>query len=57
MPRRRVLTEVQLEDLLALPADEAGLIRHWTLNGTDRAAVERRRGAHNQLGFALALPS
>ncbi len=39
MPRRRVLTEAQLDDLLALPADEAGLIRHWTLDGTDRAAA------------------
>ncbi len=55
MPRRRALTEVQLEILLALPADEASLIRHWTLDGADRISVERRRGGHNQLGFALQL--
>lgn len=55
MPRRRVLTEAQLDDLLGLPTDEARLIRHWTLDGTDRAAADRRRGAHNQLGFALQL--
>jgi TnpA family transposase len=55
MPRRRALTEAQLEAMLALPADESHLIRHWTLDGTDRAAVERRRGGHNQLGFALQL--
>ena len=55
MPRRRVLTEAQLESLLALPAVEASLIRHWTLVPTDLPAVERRRGGHNQLGFALQL--
>ena len=50
MPRRRALTEAQLDALLALPADEARLIRHWTLD-----AADRRRGSHNQLGFALQL--
>ena len=55
MPRRRALTEAQLESLLALPAVEASLIRHWTLVPTDLPAVERRRGGHNQLGFALQL--
>lgn len=55
MRRRRALTEAQLEALLALPVDEAGLIRHWTLNEVDRAVVEQCRGAHNQLGFALQL--
>src|SRR3712207_4223320 len=55
MPRRHALTEAQLEDLLALPADEALLIRHWTLDRADLAAVDRRRGAHNQLGYALQL--
>ncbi len=55
MPRRRAITEAQLEAMLALPADENHLIRHWTLDGADRIAVERRRGGHNQLGFALQL--
>ena len=55
MPRRRVLTEAQLESLLALPVVEADLIRHWTLVPTDLPAVERRRGGHNQLGYALQL--
>ena len=57
MPRRRALTEAQLETMLALPADEAQLIRHWTLNRTDLAAIDRRRGGHNQLGYALQLCS
>ena len=55
MPRRRALTEAQLEALFALPAMEADLIRHWTLDGVDLAAVNRRRGAPNQLGYALQL--
>ena len=48
MPRRRALTEAQLQTLFALPTTEANLIRHWTL-GSDR------RRDHNRLGFALQL--
>ena len=29
MPRRRALTEAQLENLLALPAAEPLLVLHW----------------------------
>lgn len=55
MPRRRALTDAQLAGLLALPTDEADLIRYWTLDQTDLAAIDRRRGDHNRLGFALQL--
>jgi TnpA family transposase len=55
MPRRRALTEAQLESLLALPVTEADLVRHWTLSDDDLAVVGRRRRTHNQLGFALQL--
>jgi TnpA family transposase len=55
MPRRRVLTDEQLRELLALPVTEALLIQHWTLSPADLAIVERRRGDPNQLGFALQL--
>ncbi len=55
MPRRHALTEAQLDSLLALPAAEADLIRHWTLLPADLPAIERRRGEHNQLGYALQL--
>jgi len=55
MPRRRVLADEQLAELLALPATEPVLIQHWMLSPTDLAAVERRRGDPNQLGFALQL--
>jgi hypothetical protein len=33
MPRRRALTEAQLENLLALPTTEAELVRYWALVG------------------------
>jgi hypothetical protein len=55
MPRRRVLTDEQLAELLALPVTEALLIQHWTLSPADLVIVERRRGDPNQLGFALQL--
>src|SRR5215469_6269562 len=55
MPRRRVLTDEQLEELLALPVTETLLVQHWTLSPADLTVVERRRGDPNQLGFALQL--
>jgi hypothetical protein len=38
MARRRVLTDEQLEELLALAASEPVLIRHWTLSPADLAS-------------------
>jgi Domain of unknown function (DUF4158) len=55
MPRRRALTGAQLAGLLALPAAEVDLVRHWTLDQADLTAIERRRGDPNRLGFALQL--
>jgi TnpA family transposase len=55
MPRRRALTEAQLQMLLALPTDEAVLVREWTLSAADLAAIGRRRRDRNRLGFALQL--
>jgi hypothetical protein len=55
MPRRRALTGVQIEALLALPTTEPDLIRHYTLNSADLAVIARRRRPHNRLGFAVQL--
>jgi TnpA family transposase len=55
MPRRCAVAREQLVELLALPVAEPELIRHWTLDAADLAAIERRRGDPNQLGFALQL--
>ncbi len=54
MPRRRALTQAQLDELFALPAAEPDLIRHWTLSAADLAAIDRRR-ERNRLAFALHL--
>ena len=41
MPRRRAVTREQLEVLLALPATETELIRHWTLAAADLAGSRK----------------
>lgn len=55
MPRRSVLTEAQRANLLALPGDEADLVRYWTLSADDLRIIVSRRRAHNRLGFAIQL--
>lgn len=55
MPRRRAVTDAQIEALLALPTAEPELIRHYTLAPADLALIARRRRPHNRLGFAVQL--
>lgn len=55
MPRRSVLTDAQRASLLALPEDEADLVRYWTLSADDLRIIVSRRRAHNRLGFAIQL--
>jgi hypothetical protein len=52
MPRRRVLTNEQLEGLLILPTAEAELMRHYTLSQADLAVIERRRSRLSQPAMA-----
>ena len=55
MPRRALLTSAQRDALMAVPADEATLARHWVLGDPDLRAIARRRRPHNRLGFAVQL--
>ena len=55
MPRRHILTERQRHALLALPTDEASLLKHYTLADDDLEHTHHRRRPHNRLGFALQL--
>jgi len=55
MPRRRALTNDQLDALMALPTTEAGIIQHYTLSKEDISIICRRRRSWNRLGFAIQL--
>jgi TnpA family transposase len=55
MPRRLLLTNAERQELLALPSDENGLIRYWSLEDADRRLFETRRRADTRLGLALQL--
>jgi len=57
MPRRELFSPAQRLDLLALPDDEAELIRLFSLSIQDLAVIQQRRGTANRLGFALQLCS
>jgi len=55
MPRRELLTSAQRAQLLAFPADEGELIRHYSLSKSDLAFVRQHRGDHNRLGVAVQI--
>ena len=55
MPRRKLLTTAQRDELLAFPDDESELIRLCTLSADDLAFVRAHRGEHNRLGVAVQL--
>ena len=55
MPRRRLLTDAQRANLLALPTREVALIRHFTLAEDDLALVATRKRPETKLGLALQL--
>lgn len=55
MPRRSILSVTEKQNLLAFPDNKDELIRHYTFSDTDLAIIRQRRGATNQLGFAVQL--
>jgi len=55
MPRRRLLTPAERAGLLAFPAAEEDLVRHFSLSEADLSVIGQRRGAHNRLGLAVQL--
>ena len=55
MPRRSIWSARRRAALFDLPADEAALLRHYTLSDDDIEQIRVRRGGHNRLGFALRL--
>lgn len=55
MPRRDLLTEQQRFVFSAPPTDERAMVRYYTLGADDMALIDRRRGDHNRLGFAMLL--
>jgi hypothetical protein len=55
MTRRQQLTEAQLTALFDPPTDQRELVRYYTLSDADVAMIQRCRGDHNRLGYALML--
>ena len=55
MPRRSILSTAERESLLAFPAIEDELIRHYTLSESDLSVISQHRLGQNRLGFAIQL--
>ena len=53
MARLQRLNEAQLTELFDPPTEQRELVRHYTLSETDLTAINRCRGDHNRLGYAL----
>jgi len=53
MARRRLLQPDRWSVLLNPPTDEDSLVRNYTMSGDDLDRALRKRGHHNQLGFAV----
>ncbi|MBL0407351.1 Tn3 family transposase [Microvirga aerilata] len=55
MAQRGLLTEDEHQLLFGVPRQEHLIIKHYTLSPDDLDLVLRKRGARNQLGFAVQL--
>ncbi len=55
MGRRQLLTNEERQTLLGVPPDPDIMARHYTFTRSDHELITSRRGAANQLGFAVQL--
>jgi hypothetical protein len=55
MARRPLLTDEERRLFFGIPDDPDGLARQYTFTRSDQDLVAARRGAANQLGFAVQL--
>jgi hypothetical protein len=55
MARRPLLTDEERRLFFGIPDEPDGLARHYSFTRSDRDLVADRRGAANQLGFAIQL--
>ena len=55
MAHRGSLTEDERQLVFGVPRQEHLIIKHYTLSPDDLDLVLRKRGARNQLGFAVQL--
>jgi TnpA family transposase len=55
MPRRLLLSSVELTSLYSLPDNQDDLIRYYTFSEPDFSLIRQRRGDSNRLGFAVQL--
>ena len=55
MARRPLLTDEERRLFFGIPEEPDGLVRHYSLTRSDQDLVAGRRGAANQLGFAVQL--
>jgi hypothetical protein len=53
--RRQRLSPTQIAELFEPPTEQRELVRHFTLTEADLVAIQRCRGDHNRLGYALML--
>lgn len=55
MTRRQRLSTTQIAELFEPPTEQSELVHYFTLAEADLAAIQRCRGDHNRLGYALML--
>jgi TnpA family transposase len=57
MPRRQVLTDSEVQELLAFPLIPEEIVQHYTLSEEDLVLIRQHRGESQRLGFAVMLCS